>query len=92
MLVCVFSRHSCPKQGAASCKALLTPPPNTLMTGITITITRAAFLPPIPSSANKVPQESIPEEVAARVKDEMLEAFRQALGPAAKLPAPVAHR
>jgi hypothetical protein len=41
--------------------------------------------------ANKVPQERVPADVAAKITGEMLDAFQQALGPAGtvKLPKPV---
>lgn len=43
------------------------------------------------SQANKVPQERVPADVAAKITGEMLDAFQQLLGPAGtvKLPKPV---
>ncbi len=41
--------------------------------------------------SNKVPQERVPADVAAKITGEMLDAFQQMLGPAGtvKLPKPV---
>jgi hypothetical protein len=41
--------------------------------------------------SNKVPQERVPADVAAKITGEMLDAFQQALGPpgTVKLPQPV---
>ena len=44
-----------------------------------------------PVQANKVPQERVPADVAAKITQEMLEAFKAVLGPAGavQLPKPV---
>lgn len=38
--------------------------------------------------ANKVPQERVPADVAAKITAEMLQAFQQALGPAGAVQLP----